>query len=153
QIGRDAVGQGRVAALVVEHPVDIGGLEPRVEDRLADRLHGHRARRAARRARVFGLTNADDAVLVAKPAALDDHLSDASCITPRRAGPQPRDGAARTTLYSTAARCYHFAADRVIGLPEAPSHRRATGRTCAPYRSRSDSLFRRACRSVTTSIA
>src|SRR5437899_2003511 len=58
----------------------VGRLEPGVEDRLADRLHGHRPRRAPGATRVLRLSDADDAVLVPEPATLDDHPSGASSV-------------------------------------------------------------------------
>src|SRR3989454_1647127 len=106
EVGGHAVGERRVAALVVEHPVHVGRFEAGVEDRLADRLHGHGPRRAPRAARVLRLSDADDAVLVPEPATLDDHLSGASSIF-WTLGLSPR--------YPAAARCYHFVADCVIG--------------------------------------
>src|SRR6266436_6197081 len=98
EVGGHAVGERRVAALVVEHPVHVGRFEPGVEDRLADRLHGHRPRRAPGAARVLRLSDADDAVLVPEPATLDDHPSGASSVF-WTLGLSPR--------YPAAARCYH----------------------------------------------
>src|SRR5213593_4593955 len=108
--GGHAVGERRVAALVVEHPVDVGRFEPGVEDRLADRLHGHGPRRAPGAARVLRLSDADDAVLVPEPATQDDHLSGASSVF-WTLGLPPR--------YPGAARCYHFVANCVIDADRA----------------------------------
>ena len=47
EVGRHVRGERRIAALVVEHAVHVAGLEPGVEDRLADCLHRHGPRRAA----------------------------------------------------------------------------------------------------------
>src|SRR5438876_1169473 len=92
QVGGDAVGERRVTALVVEHAIDVGRGEPGVEDRLADRLDGHGARRTRRGARVLRFTDADDAVLVPKPATLDEHRLDASSLIRGTAPTRPRFG-------------------------------------------------------------
>ena len=58
--------RSRVAARIVEHAVDIGGFEPRVEHRVPDRQGAQGPRRLSRAAGVGGLADPDDRVFVAQ---------------------------------------------------------------------------------------
>ena len=60
------VREGGVARLVGQHAVDVGGLEPGIEDGVAHRPGAERARGLAGAARVGGLAHPDDGVLVSE---------------------------------------------------------------------------------------
>ena len=60
------VAEVEVAALVGQHAVDVGGLQPGIEDRVADRPASQGPRRLARTARIGRLAHADDRIFVAQ---------------------------------------------------------------------------------------
>ena len=66
EIAGDERAEGGVARLVGQHAVDVGGLEPGILDGIAHRPGAERARGLAGAARVGGLADAHDGVLVAQ---------------------------------------------------------------------------------------
>ena len=60
------VAEVEVAARIGQHAVDVGGGEPSVEDRVADRPGAERARRLARAAGIGRLADAGDRIFVAQ---------------------------------------------------------------------------------------
>ena len=66
EIAGDERREGRVAGLIGQHAVDVGGLEACVADGVVHRLRGERARCPARATRIGGLADADGRVLVAQ---------------------------------------------------------------------------------------
>ena len=66
EIAGDEGPRGRVAARIGQHAVDVGGLEPGVEDRVPDRPGAERAGRLARAAGIGRLPDADDRIFVAQ---------------------------------------------------------------------------------------
>ena len=66
EVAGDEGREGRVARLVGQHAVDVGGLEPGILERVVHRPGAEPARGHAGAARVGGLAHADDGVLVSQ---------------------------------------------------------------------------------------
>ena len=66
EVAGDERGARRVAARIIEHAVDVGGLQPGIEDRVAHGPGAERPRRLVRASRVGRLADPDDRVFVAQ---------------------------------------------------------------------------------------